>query len=46
VVWRYLLPEALAAGIVTTGEVIEMYQARQQRESFGRGQIRAVLLFV
>jgi len=45
-VWRYLLLESLAAGVVTTGEVIELHQARQQSESFGRGQFRAILLFV
>lgn len=45
-VWRYLLPESLAAGVVTPGEVIELYQARQQSVSLVRGQIHAVLLSV
>ena len=46
VVWWYLLLASLAAGVMTTGEVIELHQARQQSESFLRGQIRAILLFV
>ena len=44
--WRDLLLEPLSAGVVTAGEVIELHQARQQSESFRRGQLRAVLLFV
>ena len=45
-VWWYLLPESLTAGVVTTGEVIELHQARQQSKSLVRGKIRPVLLFV
>lgn len=45
-VWRHLLPESVAAGVVTAGEVIELHQARQQSEGFLRGQFCAILLFV
>ena len=45
-VWQDLLPESLAAGVMTAGKVIELHQARQQSESFLRGQIRTVLLLV
>ena len=42
--WRDLLLEPLSAGVLTAGEVIELHQARQQSESFLRGQFRAILI--